>query len=933
MGRRPWRFIGTPAPSSPGPSIIPASFIRPRSVTFDGTYLWTSAVGAASPENHIIQKVDPRLATPAVIGVVDMSAYSKGGQGIGAGNPAPVAVNIRQVRAYGGYVFACIQSGINSNLGQAYGFCVIIDSASAAVVGHVRFLGATNRSSDAASVTFDGAGNFFVGVSDNNTVTGSISKFDIAAVVTADPAYGTPIISAAVPSGRIENLTYGAGFIWAVHGSWSGVGIMTRIDPAALTSVDYTLSGPLANRGMTNVMFKFGSVWAPSELGQTLNMLRFDPTTFPSAPTVLTEITATAFLFSNGTDIGADGAYMWATNGTNSLYRYSTGIGTEALVSTIVSPDTTDHFAELSYDGTNMWTVTRGGAAPGLVRISTGVGTEAFTYELLNGGPPMPTTVVAVAPNSGSSAGSRVVTVQVTSSLGATSILFDGVALTAFSVVDSTHVQGTTVAHAVGPVNVIVTNGAGSSSALAGGYTFTTPAVPVVIAVVPTSGTTFAGYQSVTVQVNDSVGITSCDLIASNFAIVDPTHISGITGNHAAGVVDVNVINNIGTGTLTNGYTYVTPPPPAFLSISKSNAFEDGAQRFVPHSVTNPFTSNIQLTFTNQAPATSVTLGGVPLSSLTTGSFSTNDSYADGIPGSHVAGVVNIVATAPTGSFTVVNGFTYVARQTPVNLATLNLNLRLKAGDFVMNDTTYEVATTQDVWYGTASAGTSNLRNARWGFAGSSHRAVTGSTLNGLATVAVTVSETNGGLQVDNKTGARETNQASEVFGAANTGFAWVLAKKSSFEPYPTLSSMFGGTSGQICPSFDFGNADESFATIGTVAAFDLYSTGDYADQGHWCLYQMRWDLGAGTRAWRENNGAWRTSTLTSSVVPSGGGLTIMSRLYATNPDQGTASPQSTNIWIGEIADIGAASVWYNDTQADGIYEAIRTLYTAASLP
>lgn len=81
-------------------------------------------------------------------------------------------------------------------------------------------------------------------------------------------------------------------------------------------------------------------------------------------------------------------------------------------------------------------------------------------------------TVVACVPNNGTYAGGTVVVIQVDSSTGCTGATVGGVALTGFSIVDATHVQGTTGAHASGAVAVSVTNGFGTGTQ-AGGFTYT----------------------------------------------------------------------------------------------------------------------------------------------------------------------------------------------------------------------------------------------------------------------------------------------------------------------------------------------------------------------------------------------------------------------------------------------------------------------------
>lgn len=169
--------------------------------------------------------------------------------------------------------------------------------------------------------------------------------------------------------------------------------------------------------------------------------------------------------------------------------------------------------------------------------------------------------ISSISPNAGTSAGGTHVVITVDSSLYALSAAIDGVDLTGFAIDDDTHVSGDTVAHAVGAVDVTVTNAIGISSPLVGGFTYGNIAVvsAVSFGVVDTAG----GGQRVVVTVNDSTGctaITAGGVAFTSFAIDDGTHVSGIPGAHAAGVVDVVVTNTYGDSTTGTGLIeYFTP--------------------------------------------------------------------------------------------------------------------------------------------------------------------------------------------------------------------------------------------------------------------------------------------------------------------------------------------------------------------------------------
>jgi IPT/TIG domain-containing protein len=83
--------------------------------------------------------------------------------------------------------------------------------------------------------------------------------------------------------------------------------------------------------------------------------------------------------------------------------------------------------------------------------------------------------------------------------------------------------------------------------------------VPIVDSISPNTGSN-GGGQSVTISGSNFTGATSATLggtAITSFSVVNSTTITGVTAAHAAGVVNVVVNSPSGSGTLTNGYTYV----------------------------------------------------------------------------------------------------------------------------------------------------------------------------------------------------------------------------------------------------------------------------------------------------------------------------------------------------------------------------------------
>lgn len=92
------------------------------------------------------------------------------------------------------------------------------------------------------------------------------------------------------------------------------------------------------------------------------------------------------------------------------------------------------------------------------------------------------------------------------------------------------------------------------------------PAI-VVSAISPNTGSA-AGGTSVSITVDSSTGATGATVggvALTSFAIADATHVTGTTGAHAAGAVDVTVTNAEGTGTLSSGFTYTSSFDPLVL--------------------------------------------------------------------------------------------------------------------------------------------------------------------------------------------------------------------------------------------------------------------------------------------------------------------------------------------------------------------------------
>jgi photosystem II stability/assembly factor-like uncharacterized protein len=172
--------------------------------------------------------------------------------------------------------------------------------------------------------------------------------------------------------------------------------------------------------------------------------------------------------------------------------------------------------------------------------------------------PPSVTSVTpAISPSTGGG------TVKVTGlrfQPGATAT-FGGVAAASTTVINGMQLTTTVPGHALGVVDLVVTNPDTQPGTLTTGFEYV--AAPTVTAVSPARGRQ-AGYNDVTITgtgFRTGLVVQFGGTAMSSSSVVDDTTITGSTPAHAPGVVDVVVTNADGqSGKLTNGFTYLPPP-------------------------------------------------------------------------------------------------------------------------------------------------------------------------------------------------------------------------------------------------------------------------------------------------------------------------------------------------------------------------------------
>lgn len=93
-----------------------------------------------------------------------------------------------------------------------------------------------------------------------------------------------------------------------------------------------------------------------------------------------------------------------------------------------------------------------------------------------------------------------------------------------------------------------------------GGIPADTTAVAEVVSITPATGLSTGG-DTVIIEVSGiprATSVTVGGVALTGLIRVDATHVSGTTGAHAAGAVDVVVTNSSGSTTLVGGFTYVS---------------------------------------------------------------------------------------------------------------------------------------------------------------------------------------------------------------------------------------------------------------------------------------------------------------------------------------------------------------------------------------
>ncbi len=588
-----YAFVSAPTISSVSPAAGPVAggatvTVAGANLT-DATNVTFGGVPAAS--YTIDSDSEITAVTPAgAAGIVDVEVTTAGGTATASG-------------AYT-YAFAPILSNVSPVAGPELG------GATVTVTG-ANLAGATN-------VTFGGnAATSFAIDSDTQitatTPAGTVGAADVEVVTaggtaTAAGAYtyvAAPAISSVSPAsgpdagGMVVALS-GTNFTSATSVTFGGTPAITFV----VNSDTQIVAVAPAGTGTADV--------SVSTVGGTATAA--GAYTFVPAPTI-TSVTPAA-----GPDVGGETVTITGANLTGTT---SVTFGVVPATSFTVDSDT------------QITATTPAGVGTVAVSVTTVGGTanaaNAYTYVPCPG-------IAFVNPVAGPEAGGETVAILGMNFTGATSVTFDGVPATSFTVDSDMQITAVTPAGTAGAVVVSVTTAGGTATAV-GGYTYV-PA-PTISTVLPNMGPE-VGSAMVTIIGTNLMSATSVRfgaVPAIAFTVNSDTQITAIAGP-GTGTVDISVATAGGTATAGGAFVYI--PVPAITSVSPSAGPEMGG-------------TTVTITGANLSGATHVHFGPVPAIAFTVDS----DTQVTAIAPAGF-GTMDVTVVTAGGPATSVGTYTYV---------------------------------------------------------------------------------------------------------------------------------------------------------------------------------------------------------------------------------------------------------------------------------
>jgi hypothetical protein len=307
----------------------------------------------------------------------------------------------------------------------------------------------------------------------------------------------------------------------------------------------------------------------------------------------------------------------------------------------------------------------------------SGKSVGGYTYR------PAPT-ISAIAPAIGKVAGGTAVALTGTGFVSGLQVVMGGTGCSSLIVVSATQATCVTSAHALGTIDVVVTNIDSQSATLANGFTYKIP--PTVTSVAPIGGN-ITGGTAVTVTGSAFVSgatVTFGGAACAGVVFVNATTLTCTTPAHAAGAVDVTVTNpDTLSHTLTNGFTYAGPPTvtsitPALGPLAGGTTVTIGGTGF-----TSGITAKID---------------GIACGSVT---FVNSTSLTCVTPGPHVQAAVGIAVTnLDTQTASMASAFTYMdpplAPSTLIAAAASETKVSLTWADNSNNESEFRIERSTD---------------------------------------------------------------------------------------------------------------------------------------------------------------------------------------------------------------------------------------------
>jgi len=313
-------------------------------------------------------------------------------------------------------------------------------------------------------------------------------------------------------------------------------------------------------------------------------------------------------------------------------------------------------------------------------------------------------TVTKLTPNTGYLTGGSTVTVDGNNFSSGSRVLFGTVESTSVTYVSSTRLRAVIPpGTALGSVDITVIKTDGTQGTLTNGFTYVTPPPPpspVVTKLTPNTGYLTGGS---TVTVDGSNFSSGSRVLFGTVESTSVTYVSStrlravIPPGTALGSVDITVIKTDGTqGTLTNGFTYVTPPPPpspVVTSLTPNTGYLTGG-------------STVTVDGSNFSSGSRVLFGTVESTSVT---YVSSTRLRAIVPASGILGAVDITIISPSGTQGLLaNGYTYKLMPTPV-IDQVTPNSGQLAGGETITIQGSNFFTGLKVYFGTTEAAVSSI--------------------------------------------------------------------------------------------------------------------------------------------------------------------------------------------------------------------------------